>query len=106
MILAIVAWQYSHATPIVWYRGIRRTVKTLEEMKANIMDMKNMTLRLPLEQAEALELVATVDGKPMSEEIREALMAHVDQRRKDPEFQDRLKRVMSENASALKRLTS
>jgi predicted DNA-binding protein len=64
-----------------------------------------MTLRLPREQAEALELVATVDGKPMSEEIREALMAHVERRRKDPEFQERLRRVMDDNRAALNRLT-
>jgi CHASE3 domain sensor protein len=64
-----------------------------------------MTLRLPREQAEALELVATVDGKPMSEEIREALMAHVERRRKDPEFQERLRRAMDENRAALNRLT-
>ena len=51
-----------------------------------------MTLRLPREQAEELELIAGVDGKPMSEEIREALEQHVKTRRADPEFQARLKR--------------
>lgn len=69
------------------------------------MTTKSMTLRLPADQAEALELVATVDGKPMSEEIREAVMAHVEQRRKDPQFQERLRRLMNDNREALKRLT-
>jgi predicted DNA-binding protein len=68
--------------------------------------VKSMTLRLPKDQADELELIATVDGKPMSEEIREALLAHVSERRKDPEFQERLKRVMDENRAALRRLSS
>lgn len=68
------------------------------------MEIKSMTLRLPREQAEQLELVATVDGRPMSEEIRDALMAHVERRRQDPEFQARLKRVLQTNEAALRRL--
>jgi hypothetical protein len=56
------------------------------------MKVKNMTLRLPREQADELELIASIDGKPMSEEIREALEEHVKNRRRDPEFQARLKR--------------
>ena len=56
------------------------------------MKVKSMTLRLPREQADELELIASVDGKPMSEEIREALEQHVKSRREDPEFQARLKR--------------
>lgn len=70
------------------------------------MKIKSMTLRLPREQAEALELIATVDGKPMSEEIREALMEHVARRRSDPEFQLRLKGVLNDNRAALRRLSA
>jgi predicted DNA-binding protein len=69
------------------------------------MQVKSMTLRLPREQAEALEMIATVDGRPMSEEIREALLAHVERRRSDPEFQARLKGVLEQNREALRRLT-
>jgi len=54
------------------------------------MKVKSMTLRLPHEQAEELELIAAIDGKPMSEEIREALAAHAQRRLQDPEFQARL----------------
>lgn len=64
-------------------------------------DMKAMTLRIPREQREDLEMVATVDGQPMSEAIREALLAHVQKRRADPEFQARLRGVMERNAKAL-----
>lgn len=56
------------------------------------MKVKSMTLRLPREQADELELIASIDGKPISEEIREALEQHVRNRRRDPEFQARLKR--------------
>lgn len=54
------------------------------------MKIKSMTLRLPSEQAEELELIAKVDGVPMSEEIREALAAHARNRLADPSFQTRL----------------
>ncbi|MFL6238401.1 MAG: ribbon-helix-helix protein, CopG family [Actinomycetes bacterium] len=64
-----------------------------------------MTLRLPREQADDLELIATVDGRPMSEEIREALEQHVARRREDPEFQERLARVLKNNNAALRRLS-
>lgn len=62
---------------------------------------KAMTIRIPRDQREDLEMVATVDGKPMSEEIREALIAHVQKRRADPEFQKRLREVMERNREAL-----
>lgn len=51
----------------------------------------NMTLRLPQEQADQLELIASVNGKPMSEEIREALADHTRRQLQDPAFRDRLK---------------
>lgn len=69
------------------------------------MKVKSMTLRLPREQAEDLEIIATVDGRPMSEEIREALVAHVARRRNDPEFQAKLHGVLMDNREAVKRLS-
>ena len=55
--------------------------------------VKSMTLRLAQEQADELELVATVDSKTVSEEIREALEQHLKNRREDPDFQARLQRT-------------
>lgn len=66
------------------------------------LKVRIMTLRLPWEQANELELVASIDGMPMSEEIREALEQHVKSRREDPEFQARLKR----NQDRLNQLSS
>ena len=50
-----------------------------------------MTIRLSVEQAEALETVATVEDMPVSEVIRAAIAEHIDNRKNDPAFQDSLK---------------
>ena len=51
---------------------------------------KAMTVRLSPEQAEALETVATVEERPVSEIIRAAISEHIESRRKDRAFQDSL----------------
>jgi predicted transcriptional regulator len=53
--------------------------------------VKAMTIRLSAEQAEALETVADVESRPVSEVIRAAIAEHIDKRKKDPVFQDGLK---------------
>ena len=53
--------------------------------------IKAMTIRLSVEQAEALETVATVEDMPVSEVIRAAIAEHIDNRKNDPAFQDSLK---------------
>lgn len=53
--------------------------------------VKAMTIRLTTEQADALETVASVEDRPVSEVIRAAIEEHIDSRRKDPAFQDSLK---------------
>jgi predicted DNA-binding protein len=52
---------------------------------------KAMTVRLSAEQADALETLATVEGRAISEVIRAAIEEHIETRRKDPAFQDSLK---------------
>jgi predicted transcriptional regulator len=52
---------------------------------------KAMTIRLSADQAEALETVASVEAKPISEVIRSAIAEHIENRKKDPAFQDGLK---------------
>ncbi len=62
--------------------------------KAHILVMKPvkaMTIRLSAEQAEALETVANVESRPVSEVVRAAIAEHIDSRKKDPAFQDELK---------------
>ena len=53
--------------------------------------VKAMTIRLSADQAEALETVADVEDRPVSEVIRAAIAQHIDNRRKDPAFQDDLR---------------
>ena len=50
-----------------------------------------MTIRLSIEQAEALETVATVEDRAVSEVIRAAITEHIENRRRDPKFQADLK---------------
>lgn len=50
-----------------------------------------MTVRLTVEQAEALDTVATVDGLAISEIVRVAISEHIEARKKDPAFQDSLR---------------
>lgn len=52
---------------------------------------KAMTIRLSEEQAEALETVASVEQRAVSDVIRAAITEHIESRRKDPNFQEDLK---------------
>jgi predicted DNA-binding protein len=68
------------------------------------MENKSLTLRLPAEQAEALEKVAEIDETSVTEAIREAIDAHIAQRIADEEFQRRLKASMDWHQRVLDRL--
>jgi predicted DNA-binding protein len=72
--------------------------------KEAIMDQKALTLRLPAEQAEALEKVAEIDAVSVTEAIREAIDEHIAQRVTDEEFQRRLKASMDRHQRILDRL--
>jgi predicted transcriptional regulator len=50
-----------------------------------------MTIRLSAEQADALETVATVEDRAVSDIIRAAISEHIESRRRDPKFQAGLK---------------
>jgi len=51
---------------------------------------KAMTLRLPAELADDLEVVAYVNEQPISTVVREAIAAHIEARTADPAFRARL----------------
>jgi predicted DNA-binding protein len=65
---------------------------------------KAMTVRLDTDTAEQLEAVAQVEGVPVAEVIREALVEHIQTRRNDAEFQKRLKASLERNTTILERL--
>ena len=52
---------------------------------------KAMTIRLSAEQADALETVASVEDRAVSDVIRAAIAEHIENRRQDPGFQAGLK---------------
>jgi predicted DNA-binding protein len=52
---------------------------------------KAMTIRLSADQAEQLETVAAVEKRPVSEVIRAAIDAHIEERQRDSSFQDGLR---------------
>lgn len=66
------------------YLSVCETYNTMKQAKA-------MTIRLSADQAEQLETVASVEGKPVSEVIRAAISDHIQERKKDKNFQDGLK---------------
>lgn len=68
------------------------------------MSKKGFTVRLDEEQAAELEAVAEVDGVPVAEEIRQAIAERIERRRRDGDFQQRLRRLIDENQRVLERL--
>ncbi|HZD70508.1 MAG TPA: ribbon-helix-helix protein, CopG family [Actinomycetes bacterium] len=61
---------------------------------------KNMVLRLDPELAERLRVVADVEGRSVSDVVREAITRLVEQRRKDKRFID----LLEENVARHQRL--
>ena len=64
-------------------------------------DTKNMALRLDEHLAGKVQTVAEVEGTSVSDVIRDALAEHVERRRRDPEFQARLKRNLQRHRELL-----
>ena len=65
---------------------------------------KTMTLRLQDELARELEAVARVDDISLSDAVRAAITEHVEARRADRAFQERLDKFMNGNQAILERL--
>ncbi len=61
---------------------------------------KSILLRLDRDLAERVEAVAEVEGRSVSEVLREAIAAHVERRRKDKRFM----RLLEENLARHERL--
>lgn len=65
---------------------------------------KSMTLRLDDETAAMLELVARADDQTVTEAVRAAIDAHIEERRRDTEFKERLRRRHEEERALYERL--
>lgn len=68
------------------------------------MPTKAMTLRLAEEKAQELEAVARADEMPVSDAVRAAIEGHIERRRSDKVFQDRLQRILDEDREVFERL--
>lgn len=64
-------------------------------------DTTAMTLRLPLDLAAELAIVADCDGETVTDAIRSAVAAWVDRRKRDPHFQETLRRRIERHAALL-----
>ena len=65
---------------------------------------KNLLLRLDPELAERLQTVADVEGRPVSDVVREAIAALVEQRRTDERFRRLLEENLARHRQALELL--
>jgi len=63
-----------------------------------------MTLRLYAVTGDLLRAIARIEGKSQSDVVREAIEAHIAERRKDAKFRERLRLTMRENQEILDRL--
>jgi hypothetical protein len=64
-----------------------------------------MTLRLTDEQAAMLDLVARADDQTVTEAVRTAIDAHIEGRRRDEDFKERLRRRHEQERALYERLS-
>jgi hypothetical protein len=76
----------------------------LDTIMADMASRKSMTLRLTAEQADELEAVARAEGISVSDAVREAIGEHIERKRKDKAFRERLRAVMERDREILERL--
>jgi predicted DNA-binding protein len=66
---------------------------------------RTMTLRLTDEQAATLDLVARADDRTVTEVVRTAIDAHIEERRRDKDFKERLRRRHEQEQALYERLS-
>lgn len=69
------------------------------------MSIKALSIRLSEDMAADLAAVARTEDIPVSEAVREAIHNHIEARRADKDFQERLKKRLEEDREVLRRLT-
>lgn len=69
-------------------------------------NMKVMSLRLPADLADDLEIVASVDETTISEVVRDAIGRYVEKRRQEPGFRRALEDRIAREKSLLSRGTA
>ncbi len=67
---------------------------------------KTMTLRLDASKAAELEAISRADKVSISDAVRDAIDHHIEARKNDAEFQDRLRKLVEEEQGVFDRLAS
>lgn len=67
-------------------------------------DTRALSVRISSKRAADLEFVARADGVSVAEATRTAIDQHIEARRRDRAFQDRITKMMEEEHEVLKRL--
>jgi len=67
-------------------------------------ETRSFTLRLPAPLADELATVAEIEGVPVQQAVRDAIAEHIEARRKDKAFQDRLRASAERHREILERL--
>jgi hypothetical protein len=67
-------------------------------------DTKSFTLRLPAPLADELATVAEIDNVPVQQAVRDAIAEHIEARRKDKAFQERLRASADRHREIIERL--
>jgi hypothetical protein len=75
-----------------------------EERWPESREMRSFTLRLPASLADELARVAEVDRVPVQQAVREAIAEHIEARRRDEAFQERLRASAERHREILERL--
>lgn len=68
------------------------------------MEWKTLTLRISIELAHKLDLIAKANETTVSEEVRQAIKEYIDFKRQDPDFQHRLNERIKADKKILNRL--
>lgn len=66
--------------------------------------MKNFTIRLPDTVAEDVTAMARAEGQSLNATVQMAIAEAVKRRRADPQFRERLQRLVAEDQELLRRL--
>lgn len=80
------------------------TSSTRGYQDSEVPPTKNVLLRLDPALAEELSAVAAVEGRPVSEVVREAIRLLLDDKKRDKKFQAQLKREARRHAALLGKL--
>jgi predicted transcriptional regulator len=72
--------------------------------KATKGEQKSVLLRLDADLADQVGAVAQVEGRSVSDVMRQAIVEHVERRRQDPAFQRRVKESLRRHEKLLRQL--